>query len=104
MLVKVRPPQTTQISERQFEKKRKLWRTGGNFVVLLYFSCFHKIRYWGAIISASRNENRTNVTGQYKVKLILRKERVRDESHGCAVSHGGRVTLNLIWNSVHPLK
>lgn len=104
MLVKVRPPRTTQISERQFEKERKLWRTDGKFVVLLYFSCFHKIRYWGAITSAPRNENRTNVTGQYKVKLILRKERVRDESHGCVVSHGGRVTLNLIWNSVHPLK
>lgn len=39
-----------------------------------------------------------------KVKLILRKERVRDESHGFAVLHGGRVTPNLMGNSVHPLK
>lgn len=43
-------------------------------------------------------------TCQYKVKLILQKEWVRHESHGCAVSHWGRVTLDLIGNSVHPLK
>lgn len=107
MLVKVRPPRTAQISELQFEKERNCGGQLGNlfffFFVVLHFNCFHKIR-WGAITYASRTENGTNVTRQYKVKLILRKERVRDESHGCAVSHGGRVTLNLMGNSVHPLK